>query len=197
MSSALQKGGVITKAQPYNIPPWNYDGNEAVQTIPSEIVDWILVELRSDVLSSSIAARRAGFIRNDGSIVDLDGRSKLRFDGVSSGNYYVVIRHRNHLSIMSAGQIPLSESSINYDFTASRSNAYGNDLADLGSGKYGMYAGDGDGNGIVNVLDYRTVGNSLFQTGYQPGDHDLNGRINVLDYGRTNQNLLKVSNVPK
>jgi hypothetical protein len=196
MKTTLKEWGVIPKAQPYNISPWNYFGSESVQIISSEIVDWVLVELRSDVASSSIAAKRAAFLTNDGSIVDLDGKSKLSFDGVSNGNYYVVISHRNHISVMSAVKIPLSESSLNYNFTTSRTSTYGNDLADLGNGKYGMYAGDGDGDGTVNVLDYGMVGNYLFQTGYQPGDHDLNGKINVLDYGRTNQNLLKVSNVP-
>ena len=196
MKTALREGGLIPKAQPYNISPWNYNGNEFIQTVPSEIVDWVLIELRSDISSSSIAAKRAAFIRSDGSIVDLDGRNKLRFDGIGNGNYYVIIRHRNHLSVMSAGQVPLSESSLNYNFTTSHSSAFGNDLADLGNGKYGMYTGDGDADGTVNVLDYGMVGNYLFQTGYLQGDHDLNGTVNVLDYGKTNQNLFKVSNVP-
>ena len=40
----------------------------------------------------------------------------------------------------------------------------------LGNGMWGMYAGDGDSNGIVNVLDYGMVGNFLFETGYKSGD---------------------------
>jgi len=196
MKTDLKFTDLIPKSQPYNISPWNYSGNESVAALPLEIVDWVLVELRSDISSSSIAAKRATFVKSDGSIVGLDGLSKLRFDGVSSGNYYIVVRHRNHLSIMSANKVSLNESFLFYDFTTSRSTAFGNDLADLGNEKYGMYAGDGDANGNVNVLDYGSVGNNLFQTGYLPGDYDLNGTVNVLDYGRTNQNLLKISNVP-
>ena len=72
-------------------------------------------------------------------------------------------------------------------------SVFGNDLANLGDGKYGMYSGDCDGNGVVNVLDFGGVGNHLFQSGYRNGDLDLNNIINVLDYGKTNRNLFKFS----
>ena len=196
MITKLKGAELIPKSQPYNISPWNYNGNESVQTIPLEIVDWVLVELRSDISSSSIAAKRAAFVRSDGSIVDLDGYSPVNFYGINNGEYYIILRHRNHLSIMSANKVALTEFSTLYDFTDSSTSAYGNELAVLGDGKYGMYSGDGDANGTVNVLDYGTVGNMLFQTGYLAGDLDLNGTVNVLDYGKANQNLLKVTNVP-
>lgn len=182
--------------QPYNMSPFNYFGNESVSTIPSGVVDWILVELRSDTSAESTVSRRAAFIRTDGKIVDLDGISSVIFNEINYGDYYMVIRHRNHLSIMSANKIPLSDNSPLYDFTQSTSSAYGNDLASLDNNKYGMYAGDGDANGVINILDYSSVGNNLFQVGYKMGDLDMNGIINILDYGKTNQNLLKTSKVP-
>ena len=67
---------------------------------------------------------RAAFIKSDGTIVDTDGTSPVQFTGLSDGDYYVVIRHRNHLAIMSASAIPLSSSSALYDFTTSQSQAY-------------------------------------------------------------------------
>ena len=91
----------------------------------------------------------------------------------------------------------LSSNSALYDFTTSSSKAYGTDpMADLGGGKWGLYAGDGDRNGTINVLDYGNVVNFLFDTGYKFGDLDLNGVINVLDYSKTNNNLFKSSQVP-
>jgi len=84
-----------------------------------------------------------------------------------------------------------------YDFTTSSSKAYGADaLADLGGGKWGLYAGDSDENGTINVLDYGNVVNNLFDTGYKLGDLDLNGVINVLDYSKTNNNMFKSTQVP-
>lgn len=196
MRTILGGSKFIPLNQPYNIAPWNYNGYESVSSIPTEVVDWVLVEVRSDVSSSSVVSKRAAFVRSDGSIVDLDGRNYVSFWGVNSGDYYIIIHHRNHLSVMSAGKVALTESSILYDFTFSNSSAYGNELADLGNGAYGMYSGDGDANETVNVLDYGIVGNKLFQIGYLAGDLDLNGTVNVLDYGKANQNLLKVSKVP-
>ncbi|OGU60715.1 MAG: hypothetical protein A3K31_00195 [Ignavibacteria bacterium RIFOXYA12_FULL_35_25] len=196
MRSNLRGSNLIPLSQPYISGPWFYNGYETASSIPNEVVDWILVELRSDLSSSTTIAKRAAFIRSDGSIVDLDGYSPVNFYGINNGEYYIILRHRNHLSIMSANKVALTEFSTLYDFTDSNTSAYGNELAVLGDGKYGMYSGDGDVNGIVNVLDYGIVGNKLFQTGYLLGDLDLNGTVNVLDYAKTNQNLLKITNVP-
>jgi hypothetical protein len=75
--------------------------------------------------------------------------------------------------------------------------AYGTEpMANLGNGRFGMYAGDGDSNGIINVLDYGSVGNFIFQNGYLTGDLDMNNTINVLDYGKSGSTMFKTSQVP-
>jgi hypothetical protein len=53
--------------------------------------------LRDENDPAVIVQRRAGLIQRDGDIVDLDGVSPLTFTGGASGNYYVTVRHRNHL----------------------------------------------------------------------------------------------------
>jgi len=93
--------------QPYNTSPWNYDGEEAFDAIPENVVDWVLIELRSEIQGSSVIARRAAFLKNDGSVVDLDGASSVQFDDVSSGDYFVVVSHRNHLEIMSSTKLSM------------------------------------------------------------------------------------------
>ncbi len=197
MSTGLSTEGDIPLNQPYNENPWNYAGTESVSSIPLDVVDWVLIELRSGTASSSIVASKAAFVKSDGSVVDLDGVSQVNLKGVPEGNYYVVVMHRNHIPVMSANAIPLSSNSALYDFTTSSSKAYGIDaMADLGGGKWGLYAGDSDRNGTVNVLDYGEVVNFLLDTGYKYGDLDLNGVINVLDYSKTNSNLFKSSQVP-
>ena len=62
------------------------------------------MSLRNDISSTSIVGQRAGLLKFDGTIVDLDGVSPLAFV-VDEGSYYVVIEHRNHLPIMSADKI--------------------------------------------------------------------------------------------
>lgn len=195
MRTNLSSSGVIPLLQPYNSSPWNYSGNEFVSIIPNNVVDWVLVELRSDTSQQSTVFKQAFFLKNDGHIVNLDGTSNLIVEGLL-GEYFLVIKHRNHLSIMSSQKITLTGSTVNYDFTNSPNSVFGGELASLGDGNYAMFAGDGDGNGVINILDYQEVGNKLFQVGYKQGDLDLNGTINILDYGKTNQNLLKISKVP-
>jgi hypothetical protein len=90
-------------------------------------------------------------------VVDLDGLTPLTFD-VPNGNYYLVVHHRNHLSIMSASALTLSETSPLYDFTAALSRAYGNNpMKQLETGVYGMIAGDGNADGRVDISDRESV----------------------------------------
>jgi hypothetical protein len=90
MKSELSKAGLMPLNQPFNTPPWNYSGDEAVDSIPdSNIVDWVLVDIRSAdsagaATQSTIIARKAGFLMNDGLIYNIDGITLLSFDTVFS-----------------------------------------------------------------------------------------------------------------
>ena len=73
--------------QPYNTAPWDYSGTESIASVPNaNVVDWVLVELRettgdaTTATPSTVIARQAGFILNNGTIVKTDGISPLRFD---------------------------------------------------------------------------------------------------------------------
>ena len=49
----------IPTTQPYNIAPWNYTGTESVTTIPnSNVIDWVLVELRETTGGPETATSR-------------------------------------------------------------------------------------------------------------------------------------------
>jgi len=141
MSTTLNSNGSLPTRQPYNKSPWNYSGSEKVSVVDSiptggnvkadffdnnpNIVDWALVELRTGTAAGTAVTKRAGFIKSDGNIVGLDGVSPLRF-GVSDGDYYVVIYHRNHLAVMSANPVTLSNSAVaTYDFTTGSEKFYG------------------------------------------------------------------------
>jgi len=64
------------------------------------IVDWAFVELRSKSNNALVQATRSGLIQRDGDIVDVDGTSCLAFPGIPVDSYYVAVRHRSHLGIM-------------------------------------------------------------------------------------------------
>ena len=92
--------------QPFNIAPWNYDGYESFATIPDDVVDWVLLELRDKTNSSLVKTTRAAFILKNGNIVDLDGINPVEFIA-NEDEYYIVVKHRNHLSVMSANSISI------------------------------------------------------------------------------------------
>ena len=48
-------------------------------------------------------------LQRDGDLVDAQtGSADLHFANVKAGNYYVSVRHRNHLGIISASPVSLS-----------------------------------------------------------------------------------------
>lgn len=96
----------ISNSQPFSESPWNYNGSESVSNIPSGTVDWVLIELREERNTPS-NKRRAAFVNQEGIIVDTNGSNKVKFENINSGDYYVVIYHRNHLPIMSSQNIKI------------------------------------------------------------------------------------------
>lgn len=104
--------------QPYNTPVFgNYAGTEAVPpgfftatADTTDIIDWVLLEVKNS--SGFIISRRAAFIREDGLIVDIDKVSPVSMSGQRSGNFYIAVRHRNHLSIRSGVPQPFAAFSL-------------------------------------------------------------------------------------
>jgi hypothetical protein len=182
MNTTLNLSGSLPRLQPYSGAPWNYSGSESVKTgffsTQPNIVDWVLIELRTGIGSNTIVERKAGFITNTGSIVGIDGTSSLYFLR-PKGNYYVVIYHRNHIPIMSSNLTYLNYLSTTYDYTTGMSKAYGvNSQIQLNTGIFGMFAADANGNGQVQNNDkesYWIIQNG--QSGYKESDYNLNGQV--------------------
>ena len=103
--------GSIPTTSPYSEDP------RTVSSIPNNIVDWVLVELRETDSGSAVISKSA-FLHKDGRIVNDDASSGVIELSASSGDYYIVIKHRNHLAVMSANKVSLNSStSVLYDFT--------------------------------------------------------------------------------
>jgi len=151
----------------------------------------VLLEIRNEI--NLIITRRAAFILSDGSIVDLDGQS-LPDPGIAGGYYYVVVRHRNHLAVMSSVSMLLKNNSILYDFTNALSKAYGTDaMKELSAGVFGLFAGDGNASGTISSTDRNSVWRPQNgQNGYLRGDYNLSGGVTAADrnsYWRVNNGI--------
>ena len=182
----------IPNAQPYSDPmfdgyPMDYDGAEAA-SITSDIVDWIIVELRTGTDPSTIVSQRAALLREDGRILDADGSDFVLFPGVTApGGYRIVIRHRNHLPIMSGSSLILfAGDSAPVVLDLSSLSAYGGDpqaRIELETGVYGMYGADGNFSGDVTAFDYLNVWLPENGTnGYKQGDFNLDGSVTSFDF---------------
>jgi hypothetical protein len=195
MSTFLNSTTLIPLSQPYNTSPWNYAGTESVTSIPQNVVDWVLVELRSSEIT--VAEIRAAFLKNDGALVDLDGSSNIKFPSTPEGEYYVVIRHRNHLPIMTANKVGINFSPELYDMRTDLSKAYGtNALKNLGGGFFGIFTADTDGSGTVNASDRSNTWNQRNLSGYYGTDVDLSGTINAADRSSVWNNRNITTQVP-
>lgn len=133
MDDQLRSAGLIPLTQPYGgaeYPDFAYTGTETTTTAAlsstnnNAIVDWVLVEIRDSVNPVNILARKAALLQRDGDIVDVDGTSPLLFAGLSADHYYVAVRHRNHLGVMTQNAVALSLMSTTIDFTLASTPNY-------------------------------------------------------------------------
>ena len=191
MDTYLNAGTQLPLNQPYNVSPWFYSGTESVNAIPgTNVVDWVLVELRetngtaSTATSDKIISQRAGFLLNNGSIVDIDGISPLEFSTPVYTNIYAVVRHRNHLAVMTSSALEKISDSYTFDFTTGFDKVFGGSTGykQIAAGIFGMVGGDGDADGIVEVSDKDLVWNSeTGHSGYLSGDYDMNAQVENKD----------------
>lgn len=190
MNTDLSQSGCIPISQPYNQPPWNYNGTEQVTVFPPGVVDWVLVELRQTIGDASMAfnenmiARQAAFILENGVISSTDGISPLTFNIPLIYDLFVVIYHRNHIPVLSAQELILNSGMCNYDFTQTENAAYGGNSAfkQLSPGIWGLVSSDGNADGQVNNLDKNIIWKPQSGlSGYQQGDFNLDGQVNNTD----------------
>lgn len=205
MSTALQDQNLLPLQQPYDNAPFNYTGSETMGAVPAgTIVDWVLIELRSQTAASSTVVRRAALLRKDGHIVDTDGVSPITLPSLSvnSGGLYVAVWHRTHLAIMSAIRIePSGNCALSYNFTGSQFAAYtqfANPQKQLGvaGAPFGMIAADINGDGIINAIDRVEVNNATGSLGYLLPDASLDGIVNAVDRVMVRNNTFRVTQVP-
>ncbi|MBL7951050.1 MAG: trypsin-like peptidase domain-containing protein [Flavobacteriales bacterium] len=155
MSDALRAGNLIPTTEPYSALGFAQAGGGGGETTTSgvlavtgtsAIVDWVLVELRSAAPAYTLVATRCGLLQSDGDIVGVDGTSPLRF-AVAAGNYFVVVKHRNHLGVMTASAVALSSTAAVVNFRSSAQATYGTDARKTVGSAQALWAGDCNSNG--------------------------------------------------
>ncbi|MBI5728120.1 MAG: FG-GAP repeat protein, partial [Ignavibacteriales bacterium] len=111
------------------------------------------------------------------------GAASVKFFNTVTGNYYLVINHRNSIETWSklGGEAVAKGASINYNFCSEATQAFGNNLKQKGS-RWCLYSGDANQDGIVDFGDLTLIDNDSynFMSGYLVTD--VNGDQYV-DFG--------------
>ncbi len=125
-------------------------------------------------------------------ILDVDGHVTVSFNDsiMDHRPYFLKFNHRNSIETWTAGPIVL-DSTTTLNFSDDPFKAFGGNLVDLGNGVYGLYSGDVDQNGIIDMTDFEAIGlgTSQFFTGYTNEDLTGDGMVESADYSMVENNL--------
>lgn len=184
MRTTLRTANLVSTIDPYGL-------NTVASNIPADVVDWVEVSLRdADFPDNATAATnlsgwpKAMFLRSDGKITDLNGDLPNVGSPVYTNNLYVVVKHRNHINVLSNNPLAIGEN-VTYDFSTAVSQAFGgaNGYKQIASGVYGMVQGDLDANGSISTSDFNLWAISFGQNNvYNNRDADLDGNISTSDF---------------
>ncbi len=193
--------------------PYTYGGIESVAnyaSIPAGAVDWVVLSIYDDSWSNpsaNIVFETAGFLMNDGSIVNTEGGNP-RIASLPVGTYYAVVHHRNHLGVNSRFTMDYANNTFSYDFTDAGDKAHYIDPPPLQlpvyqqkevvPGVWAMFSGDGSANGSIDATDanmFWTPFNLNFGN-YLQGDFNLSGDVGSTDSDVWLLNNSKYSVIP-
>ena len=210
---------------------WHYDRKRGHRGI----IDWVLVELRQTAggphtaTEDTIVARKAALLLSNGRVVDARRYTTLSpqpgpddcpaeitantagcpavwFDNVEmTDSMYIVVRHRNHLDVISARPVTRQGDVYSWDFSVGIGQAFGGELGHgLHTGGVAvLYSGDGNGNNVIEMRDSRYTLFNNFVAIYSDRDCNMNGFIARSECGdyvynpyRDAENTGRVSQVP-
>ncbi len=161
MNDGLRSSGLIPAMEPYSalgIAHAGQGGGE--QVFPSAliasgsdaIVDWIMIELRDPLDPQKVLSSRSALLQRDGDVVEPDGSSPLRISAVP-GLYFVAVRHRNHLPVITASPIALGLAAAAIDLTVGTIPVAGIDAMRIEGGVRMLWAGDVNGDHLVKYVN--------------------------------------------
>ncbi len=156
--------------------------------------DTITIELASKDIPYSI-------LQSKKTTLSTAGFASVSFPGLVQGfQYFVVVRHRNSLQTWSATPVSLALPKANYNFSLVSSSAFGGNLAPLFDGRYGIWSGDVNQDGLVESTDYSDVENAsqIFLSGYELTDLTGDGLVESADYSliENNSQLFLIYSTP-
>jgi hypothetical protein len=165
------------------------------------VVDWVVLELRDQAAPAMVLHSVSALLQRDGTVVDV--RGGVPWVAAPYGDYYVALRHRNHLGVMTAGPVALGPAPTVVDFTDPGTATWGTDARMAIGGVRLLWPGDAnrDGRlkytGAANDRDFilQATGGELPTAtveGYQAGDVNMDGTVKYTGTANDRDVILQV-----
>jgi len=141
-------------------------------------VEIITIELHNATAPWATVATTTAMLKTDGTAVCL-------FPAIT-GSYYIAVKTRNAVQTWSKLPQSIGTTPLTYDFSTAASNAFGDNMINLGNNVFGFYSGDIEGakDDEINPIDYSVweadANNFLF--GIYSTDLNGDGEVNPSDY---------------
>ncbi|MFZ1321915.1 MAG: hypothetical protein WAT71_10195 [Ignavibacteria bacterium] len=166
-----------------------------ISTIPEGLFDLNSVKLNlNDTIKAYLRNSTSPFVIVDSvtSVIDsLSFTGMFEFTKALTGTYYLILKNRNCLETWSksGGEYLIRGDSLNYDFTISASQAYGNNQKLIGN-KYCLFSGEVNSDGTIDLSDMALIDNDAanFISGYSSTDLNGDNIVDLSDMAIVNNN---------
>jgi len=186
MSTRLLAKNLLPNIQPYQAPPWNYNGTEGAgwssSDYPANTVDWVKVSFRATLAKNTQIAVTSGVLLSDGTIYFPDNEVlQFMFSGV-----YIFVQHRNHMAVMSPIKVVPQNGKLAFDFSLQNSYTDGYGQKEVAPGEWAMIAADGDQlSDLASDINGNDNAGWKAENGkfnvYNSFDYNLDGDVNGAD----------------
>ncbi len=108
MDTNLRTANLLPNTDPYSATETATNSMLYSGTAGDMIVDWVLLELRDTTNPAVVAASQPALLQADGDIISANGKLVVDMVAPAAGDYHIVVRHRNHLGVMSNNTITIN-----------------------------------------------------------------------------------------
>ena len=170
--------------QPYTTTPWNFSPINLFNTYDADVVDWVLVSLRTSPENvNSTVYKTTALLRSDGHIVFFENITLL----TTATSFYVGIEHRNHIGVVSDQAVQVINGKIEYDFTTKQAYVPTNTISSAQkriNSIYVLYGADAKKTALFEInaedgLEWRKKNGTFGR--YLVEDFNLDGAVDALD----------------
>ena len=155
MRDDLSENALLPLTEPYTALGYTHTGGGGGESASSninstyyDIVDWAILEYRDANDPSVIVASQSVLLHTDGRLRSTDFGGLHPFAADNDGSYYVAVRHRNHLGVMTAQPVDFSTSPF-IDFSLPATPVFGNTARKTNGGTGVLWSGDVNFDGTI------------------------------------------------